>query len=473
MIHLLKRTKKAHYKGFLLNFQIANFMEGRIMRHEDLPYSLDLIDNYIKRGLFIKHEAISMTKKLLKNHYCCNRCLNTKQAKFIHYRCAKCERICTYCRHCIAMGRVASCTQFFTWNGPHKRNIKKHQLHWTGTLTELQAKASEQLIESIAQKRSHLLHAVCGSGKTEILFLPIYEALQQNLRVCIATPRTDVVLELAPRLRKVLPSTTIHELYGDAPAQQGYAQLIIATTHQLYRFHEAFDVMLVDEADAFPYTFDQSLQKAVLKAKKADAPIVYVTATPSPQLLKQRQGYSFIPKRYHNHPLPVPRLQTLFRYRQQIQKGKLPKKLQQWVERCITRKQPFLIFFPTIDMIEQALPLFCENILGVHAEDPLRKEKVLQLRNGEIHGLLTTTILERGITIANLQVAVVGAESAIFTASALIQIAGRVGRSREYPTGDIVFFHHGISLEMDEAKSEIERLNEVAYGQGSTQLPTM
>lgn len=124
-------------------------------------------------------------------------------------------------------------------------------------------------------------------------------------------------------------------------------------------------------------------------------------------------------------------------------------------------------------MLEQALSLFSQNILSVHAEDPMRKEKVLQLRHAEISGLLTTTILERGITIANLQVAVVGTESAIFTASALIQIAGRVGRSQQCPVGDIVFFHHGISLEMDGAKEEIERLNEVAYGQGSTKLFTM
>ncbi|WP_238600744.1 DEAD/DEAH box helicase [Metasolibacillus meyeri] len=470
---MIKQTKSTRYKGFLPNFKIANFMEGRIMRRDDLLYPPNLIDTYIKKGLFIEHEAILVTRSLLKNHYSCNRCLNTDQAKFIHYQCAKCQQICTYCRHCITMGRVASCSQLLTWNGPSSRRQIKHQLNWTSTLTELQVKASQELTDSIMQKRSHLLHAVCGSGKTEILFLPIYKALQQNLRVCIATPRTDVVLELAPRLRKVLPATTIHALYGGAPEQQGYPQLVITTTHQLYRFSNTFDVMIVDEADAFPYTFDVPLQKAVVKAKKLDAPIAFVTATPSPQLLKQRQGYSFIPKRYHNYPLPVPRFQPLWRYKQQFKKGKLPKQLQLWVEQCIANQQPFLIFFPTIEMLEQALSLFSQNILSVHAEDPMRKEKVLQLRHAEISGLLTTTILERGITIANLQVAVVGTESAIFTASALIQIAGRVGRSQQCPVGDIVFFHHGISLEMDGAKEEIERLNEVAYGQGSTKLFTM
>ncbi len=106
--------------------------------------------------------------------------------------------------------------------------------------------------------------------------------------------------------------------------------------------------------------------------------------------------------------------------------------------------------------MHKAAPLFQlvnENILAVHAEDPDRKEKVEMLRNNEVPGLLTTTILERGITISNVQVAVIGTEASIFTASALIQIAGRIGRNNQYPNGNIVFFHHGITIEMDVRKS--------------------
>ena len=77
----------------------------------------------------------------------------------------------------------------------------------------------------------------------------------------------------------------------------------------------------------------------------------------------------------------------------------------------------------------------------------------------KLPGLLTTTILERGITIPNVQVAVVGAEQQIFNKGALIQIGGRVGRSSEHPDGDFVLFHHGITYAMDDAKNEIIQLN--------------
>ena len=95
----------------------------------------------------------------------------------------------------------------------------------------------------------------------------------------------------------------------------------------------------------------------------------------------------------------------------------------------------------------------------MYADDPNRKEKVLLLREEKVPGLVTTTILERGITIKNVQVAVIGAENKIFEANALIQIAGRVGRNKDYPSGDIVFFHHGITTEMDHAIRQIRKYN--------------
>ncbi len=73
--------------------------------------------------------------------------------------------------------------------------------------------AAQGVIEAIKQKESFFIWAVCGAGKTEMLFYGINEALQKK-RVCIATPRTDVVLELAPRLQEVFPYIKVAALYG-------------------------------------------------------------------------------------------------------------------------------------------------------------------------------------------------------------------------------------------------------------------
>lgn len=450
------------YYGLIPEPAIVNFFTGRIWSRNHTPFPQKKIETYINRGYFETVPAVIIKPKLI-----CRRCLNEQAHKFVFFHCSKCQKVCHYCRHCITMGRMCSCDELILWKGTETR-IQKSQVQfaWSGNLTPYQKKAADELVLSISQNRNHLVHAVCGAGKTEILFAGIYGSLKAGKRVCVATPRTDVVLELYPRFQEVFKNITIHALYGGAEINSQFAQLVLATTHQLYRFEHAFDVMIVDEADAFPYTYDEALQRAVLKAKKPGAPIAFVTATPSNKLLLQQKkenwGYSFIARRFHGHPLPVPRFQSLWNYEKTLQKNKIPQKLQAWLYERLQQNEPFLIFFPTIELMEQATPLFQKiesTIESVHSEDPDRKEKVLELRNEQRKGLLTTTILERGITIKNVHVAVVGAENPVFTSSALIQISGRVGRNIQYPSGDIVFFHHGITMEMDQARNKILEMN--------------
>lgn len=444
--------------------EVQAFLTGRIWLKDQTPFPLSVVENLIQKGFITPHKGIhtpsSNSLFFKKNQPQCRRCGHKKLTSFL---CGKCNERCLYCRNCIRMGRVSSCSELITWSGPIKTLPTKHVFSWSGTLTAHQEKAANELLQSVQQNESHLVHAVCGAGKTELLFPAIFKLLEEGQRICVATPRTDVVLELAPRFRRVFPHTIIHALYGDSPVQEGFAQLVLATTHQLIRFEDAFDVVFIDEADAFPYTVDKSLQYAVQKAKKKHRVAHTITATPSEELIQSSTHISIISERFHGFPLPVPRFAGLWNYQKQLKKEAIPPKLKEWTEQCLLKKQPFLIFFPTIDMMEQSVPSFQRlnpTILSVHAEDPQRKEKVMALREKKVCGLLTTTILERGITIPNVQVAVVGADEPIFTSSALIQIGGRVGRSIDSPDGDLVFFHHGISLAMDKAKQTIVAHNE-------------
>lgn len=449
------------------NKHVQAFLAGRIWHRQHTPFTSQLIDDHIQSGHITLLSGLSKEQSFFgRTNYQCNRCSNTIQHRFTKFHCLACEGECVYCRQCLKMGRISQCTQLLQWSGPPLAFPLHHQNNWSGTLTPQQQKASTELSESTNKGKSHLLFAVCGAGKTEVLFQPIFEQLQKGKRVCLAAPRVDVILELEPRLRQAFPKTTIAALYGGAENVDPAAQLILATTHQLYRFHQAFDVVFVDEADAFPYDADQTLQQAVQKASKAHAPIHLVTATPQASLIHhytKQQAISMMYRRYHNHPLPLPTFQTLWNYDKQIQKQTLPKKLLKWTTERIKNEQPFLIFFHDIKRMEQALPLFQqleESIVAVHASHPNRKEYVQQLREKKRIGLLTTTILERGITIPNVQVAVVGAEQKIFTSGALIQIGGRVGRASDYPTGEFVLFHHGISTAMDDAKRIIRKMNQ-------------
>ena len=88
------------------------------------------------------------------------------------------------------------------------------------------------------------------------------------------------------------------------------------------------------------------------------------------------------------------------------------------------------------------------------------------MRQNKVDFILSTTILERGVTFPNIDVFVIGAEDRVFTESALVQIAGRAGRSPQYPKGDVIYFHDGQSLAMKKAIKQIKKMNHLAKERG-------
>ena len=102
----------------------------------------------------------------------------------------------------------------------------------------------------------------------------------------------------------------------------------------------------------------------------------------------------------------------------------------------------------------------------VYSNDEQRLEKVQEFKQGKGQFLITTMILERGVTIIDIDVAIIAAHHEVFEESALVQISGRVGRSPKYPHGEIIFFHSGITMAMDRAREQIKRMNHQALSQG-------
>ena len=72
---------------------------------------------------------------------------------------------------------------------------------------------------------------------------------------------------------------------------------------------------------------------------------------------------------------------------------------------------------------------------------------------------MTTAVLERGVTVKDLQVIIFGADHPLYSSAALIQISGRVGRKKDAPTGEVVFIAKRETKEMVEAVNEIKLAN--------------
>lgn len=433
--------------------------------------SQKLIERMDKKDLDLKSRSAYYQ---IKGKIFCQRCqmemIPVKENECI------CQKNCAYCRNCIKMGKVRKCSLLYSLSEPNNFNISKERLlYWSGRLSVQQKEAAKDLINSIQKKEVFLLWAVAGAGKTEILFPGINYALQRGERVCIASPRVDVCLELAPRIKEAFPTVPLSLLYADKEENYSYRQLTIATTHQLFRFHEAFDLLIIDEIDAFPFENDKSLQSAAKKARKKISSLIYLSATPNRQMQKEvkigKLTASILPARYHGYPLPVPVSKwcvnwqkNLFTQFQRTSFGKI-------MAQKIKEKRRFLIFIANIKWMlsfEEYLRKIYPKIKfeSVSAKDSFRKDKVLLMRKKKIQFLMTTTILERGVTFPNIDVFVLGADKEVYTESALVQIAGRCGRSADYPEGEVFFFHNGKTLAIKRSIKQIKKMNILAEERG-------
>ncbi|WP_086444770.1 DEAD/DEAH box helicase [Candidatus Enterococcus lemimoniae] len=407
-------------------------------------------------------------KELAENKIQCLRC-GQIQLKFT----VQLVNQCYYCPECIQLGRVDTGQQFYHLPEPDSGK-RKVSFAWEGQLTIGQQQVSDELVASVKKAESRMIWAVTGAGKTEMLFKSIHYSLECGYRVGVASPRVDVCLELFPRIQAVFPDEGALLLHGKMEESYRYTKLLICTTHQLLRFYQAFDVLIIDEVDAFPFVDNPLLQYGVKQAVKPKSSLIYLTATPTEALTKKTNQNelktSILPARYHRRVLPVPKMKWCYRWHEKIKQGVSPKSFENTI-RMLISKNDVLIFCPTITLMNQLEKAveksFPETPLAsVHSQDSQRLEKVLKMRNKEYRILMTSTILERGVTFDGVSVIVLGANHTVFATSALVQIAGRVDRRKEYTAGEVWFLHDGCTKAMKEAVKQIKKMNTLGLERG-------
>lgn len=453
--------------------EAAKVLDGKLLSRTEIPFDSTTIDKLLAMHYLQATPAIK--RYLFFNQ--CSRCTNLKPQFFAKIPCGICHKTHVYCRNCIEMGRMMTCESLYTWSGPPVEWPKQHDPStWQGELTPAQENASNQIKHVILKKQKELLiWAVAGAGKTEMLFQGVSLALQLGLRICLATPRTDVVRELKPRFDQAFVNTKIAALYGGSKEKHLDAQLVLSTTHQLLRFQHAFDVMIIDEIDAFPFHNDSMLIYAADRACKPLHSKIYLTATPRKEQKSRMKDknlpYLFVPKRYHGNKLPVPKMKLGISLTKELKALAVPKTLSNWFTNRKRPERQLLIFIPTIGLAKKLEPVFVRYFLqqellndeseltSVHSEDAEREEKIQAFRDKKIKIMLTTTILERGVTFPSVDVAIIDAGHHVFDEAALVQIAGRAGRSAADPDGEVIFFHEGKTDAMVSAIYMIKDMN--------------
>ena len=151
-----------------------------------------------------------------------------------------------------------------------------------------------------------------------------------------------------------------------------------------------------------------------------------------------------------------------------MKKKKVPKPVQRFIEEHVRVGKRFLLFVPRITLLNPIEVALRRQFPNAKFETVSSKRNVsgkkesTKMRVGELDFLVTTTILERGVTFPGVDVCVINAHEEEFSREVLVQIAGRVGRTAECPTGEVVYFHNGKTKAMVQAIKEIEDLNRQA-----------
>src|SRR5574344_2497160 len=232
----------------------------------------------------------------LEERFICPRCGN-QDPKYIGMRNGR-----PYCRKCISFIGTKAASR------PSNPKTVELKLHYD--LSGEQKQLSRRIVSNYLGGVDTLVYAVCGAGKTELSYGVIEQALRQGHQVGFALPRRDVVIELFWRLKEAFPLSKVVAVYGEHTyALEG--DIIILTTHQLYRYPHYFDLLVMDEIDAFPFKGNDVLIAMYRASLRGHC--VMMSATPSQEILEEfrspRHEVLELRTRFHKHPIPVPKIE--------------------------------------------------------------------------------------------------------------------------------------------------------------------
>lgn len=451
----------------------------------------ELIEGLASQGRLVRRSAL---QRDVTGRWRCRRCGARDQVDV--GSCTRCGRAqCASCTECAHLGAARACEAVVIVEpdgdgAPEGARAQGPLLQMEFELSPAQRAASRALAGW--QGARALVWAACGAGKTEVVYQAIEEALRRGDDVLFAVPRRDIAIELGERLQRAFPAVPVKALYGGAVRKFADAPLTVATTHQVLRFYRRFRLAILDEVDAFPYRGNPVLRRGVERALAPGGRLVYMTATPTEELLEtareQKWRVVTIPARHHGHPLPEPELLVLpelARTRRELERNvrdpDLPRPFAALVQRLVRTGRPLLVFVPTVALTAptaRLLDAVCRSgarpaldalplAYGIHARDPRRDTLREAFRRGEFPVLVATTVLERGITVPAVNVIVLWADDErVFDAATLIQMAGRVGRTADAPDGEVHFAAPTASRPMHAARRCIAELNRLAREAG-------
>lgn len=316
-------------------------------------------------------------------------------------------------------------------------------------LTGAQQRVIAELRRDLASKHpmNRLLQGDVGSGKTVVAIAAILLAVESGSQAALMAP-TQILAEqhyavlcrwLEPLgVRVGLRTATRQEESGPMPlfaevGNGGAAQVIIGTHALLYEgvSFEKLGLVVIDEQHKFGVS-----QRARLSAREPAPDVLVMTATPIPRTLTMTVYGDLDVSTIDEMPADRGKIVTAVRER-----AKLPEVLTFLRKELEAGRQAYVVY-PLIDESEKLdvkaatvefehwqerlRPFRCELLHG-RIPAPEKQAIMERFRRGETSVLISTTVIEVGVDVANATVMLIeNAER--FGLAQLHQLRGRIGR---------------------------------------------
>ena len=315
-------------------------------------------------------------------------------------------------------------------------------------LTGDQKKAIAEIVEDMKrpQPMNRLLQGDVGSGKTIVALMAALVAMENGFQVAFMAPTEILAEQHFITIRRLLESSRFRValLTGATPARkrrEAQAELsggsihLVVGTHALVEDPVGFrelGLVIIDEQHRFGV-----LQRAALRAKGLHPDVLVMTATPIPRTLALTT-YGDLdvsvmrempPGR---HPIrtiakPESRRDEIYEFlRQQLDAGRQAYVIYPLVEE--SAKVDLRAATEMADHLAQdVFPAYRLALLHGRMKSDAKERVMEAFVRGEIHILVSTTVVEVGVDVANASVMLVE-HAERFGLSQLHQLRGRVGR---------------------------------------------
>jgi primosomal protein N' (replication factor Y) len=180
-------------------------------------------------------------------------------------------------------------------------------------LTGAQAQAVDSILGTLNTFSAHLLDGVTGSGKTEVYLQVIAAAIAAGGQALVLVPEIALTPQLVERFRRRFSAgiAVVHSGLTDAErrdawrsAHGGHARIVIGTRSAVFTSMPRLALIVVDEEHDASYKQHEGFRYsardlAVVRARRAQVPVVLGSATPSLETLENA-----LSGRYLKHLLP-------------------------------------------------------------------------------------------------------------------------------------------------------------------------